>query len=220
MLTGRRSGPGQMKTLISDTTTQDGCSSSFRCRFTAAGISKASSSAAGLECVMGTTTTRLSPSSTSTVRTTTAGRSLRPSSTPLVVSPQVAIANDLRGPRRWNVHLRTFSRHRLLQQFGVVWRFYSCNRLSQPFGNLAGSINLPITTLQSRVLVSRQQHQVLSSVFRDGYWLHERPIGELAERFGDLTCGYLHDRTQFMHMLRKIRGIPKMRKYKFVVVWR
>lgn len=39
---------------------------------------------------------------------------------PFFVGPQVAVSNDLSGLRWWNVHLRIFSRQRLLQQFGGI----------------------------------------------------------------------------------------------------
>jgi len=77
---GRRSTPGQTRSLASSSTIHDASSSSPRCRFTFAGLATARSGCCG-ECVIGRTQTRASLSRR-TVPTTTHGRSWRASVRP------------------------------------------------------------------------------------------------------------------------------------------
>ncbi|SNB83236.1 hypothetical protein SAMN06265338_1257 [Rhodoblastus acidophilus] len=79
---GRKSGPGQMKRLLSVRMIQERSSSKPRRRFVAAGISTAWSGSAGGVCVIGSTVTRCSPFSSVRASKTAQGRSFTPSSCP------------------------------------------------------------------------------------------------------------------------------------------
>ena len=84
---GRRSKPGQMKSLVSVTTIQDRWASRPRSAFSAAGISIASAGLAGGVCVTGNDGHDFAAFNDCNAATIAQGRFLSPSSAPLVCSP-------------------------------------------------------------------------------------------------------------------------------------
>jgi len=56
-------------------------------------------------------------------------------------------------------------------------------------GHIASPINLTVATLESRVLVGGQQHQMVAAVLRDGDRLDQGLVGELTEALADLRRG-------------------------------